>query len=384
MFIQDHKPDIVALLEPKVSSSQADSICSSFNYSDWVTIEAVGYLGGIWILWKSALSVDIIDTHPQSVTLQVDDRMNQPWCLSFVYASPVLTLRSYLFTELTGQESPWMTIGDFNSVAGPDEVSNPATYSSARSSDFNDWIFREGLVDLGYFGTKFTWMRGLQSTTFKGARLDRALGNLEWALAFPDAKVKHLPLVQSDHCPLLVTTRSAQISVNCKRFRYNMVWATHPNFHSLMQQAWDQNRDIESNKASMARALTDWNRDVFGNVFHKKKKILARISGIQRRLAERASAELLKLEKKLGLELEEILYQEELLLWYQRSREEWIVSGDRNTRFYHIATKLKNSSARISKLKDDDGLWIVDEDKVREHISKYFMELFARDQLLSV
>ncbi|XP_019188304.1 PREDICTED: uncharacterized protein LOC109182610 [Ipomoea nil] len=304
MFIRVHNPDIVALLEPKVSGSQADSICSSFNFSDWVRIEAVGYSAGIWILWKNTLSVAIIHTHPQFVTLQVNDRMDHPWYLSFVYANPMPSLRRYLYADLIGPDSAWLTIGDFNSVASSEEVSNPATYSTIRSSEFTNWIFREGLVDLGYEGTKFTWMRGLHSTTFKGARLDRALGNTEWSLLYPEAKVKHLPMVQSDHCPLLITTRIPQATTNTARFRYNLMWAAHPKFHSTVQENSDQNGDIESNKAKMAIALREWNKVVFGNVFLKKKRALARISGIQRKLVDRVSTELLKLERELSIELE--------------------------------------------------------------------------------
>ncbi|KAL2942613.1 Arf-GAP with ANK repeat and PH domain-containing protein cnt-1 [Bienertia sinuspersici] len=48
--------------------------------------------------------------------------------------------------------------------------------------------------------------RGNLPETRRSARLDRALCNGEWALRFNDAKVKHLPAVQSDHCPLLISS----------------------------------------------------------------------------------------------------------------------------------------------------------------------------------
>ena len=40
------------------------------------------------------------------------------------------------------------------------------------NTDFGDWIFNQGLIDLGFTRPKFTWTRGQFSETFKGARLD--------------------------------------------------------------------------------------------------------------------------------------------------------------------------------------------------------------------
>lgn len=50
---------------------------------------------------------------------------------------------------------------------------------------------------------------------------------------------------------------------------------------------------------------------------------MARIGGIQRHLASSPNHGLIKLEGKLRKELDEYLYQEELL-WYQKSQAEWI------------------------------------------------------------
>lgn len=58
------------------------------------------------------------------------------------------------------------------------------------------------LMDLGFFGNKFTWFM-----TRRGgikARLDRALGNQEWLDLFPCFKVQHLNKYLSDHVPVLL------------------------------------------------------------------------------------------------------------------------------------------------------------------------------------
>lgn len=93
-----------------------------------------------------------------------------------------------------------------------EEVNNWNTFSDNRCSNFKNWIFEEGLVDLGSCGPKFTWMRGKDTDNFKGARLDRALGSVEWINTFTSARVDHLPAINFDHCPLLLHVEESRIS----------------------------------------------------------------------------------------------------------------------------------------------------------------------------
>lgn len=133
-----------------------------------------------------------------------------------------------------------------------------------------------------------------------------------------------------------------------------MAWSTHKEFLNCIQQSWSPNKDLEANKTTVEESLMAWNRETFGNVFHRKKRLLARIKGVQQCLAQQATTNLIKLDRKLRNELEATLQQEELI-WYQRSREEWITSGDCNTRFFHIATSVKNNKAKVESLCSDDG-----------------------------
>ena len=68
--------------------------------------------------------------------------------------------------------------GDFNSVTKAEEVSNAGKFDKRRCSGFNDWIFGNGLIDMGFIGPKFTWIRGRSPSAFKGARLDSRVHNL--------------------------------------------------------------------------------------------------------------------------------------------------------------------------------------------------------------
>ncbi|XP_031099664.1 uncharacterized protein LOC116003863 [Ipomoea triloba] len=379
-----HRPSIVCFLEPKVSGAQASKICSNFGFEEWVRVEAVGFSGGIWVLWKGSLNVEIIETHPQFITLQMDHGVAGVHRLTLVYGSPNLYLRRRLFSDLSccslNFQGPWLLAGDFNSVTSREEVNNPECFSLSRCTDFNNWLFREGLIDLGYIGAKFTWMRGVNSSSFRGARLDRALSNIQWKLCCPNTVVEHLPMIQSDHSPLLITTDPSAGTTRGNIFRFNMAWAVNPGFLPLIHHNWKTDKSLEANKSDMAKVLTEWNKNTVGNIFQNKNRLLARIGGVQKRLTSKVTPELIRLDRKLRLELEETLHQEELI-WFQRSRESWITSGDRNTRFYHIATTIKSNQKKIKALKDDDGSWVTEENEVRGLVRNYFERLYTEEAL---
>lgn len=75
-------------------------------------------------------------------------------------------------------------------------------------------------------------------------------------------------------------------------------------------------------------------------------------------------------------ELDELLKQEELF-WFQQSREEWIVSGDRNTKFYHASLLAKKKRVQVIILKNSDGSWVNDHEQIKRMVQNFYTSLFA-------
>lgn len=76
-----------------------------------------------------------------------------------------------------------------------------------------------------------------------------------------------------------------------------------------------------------------WNRDSFGNIFAKKRRIRARIDGINRALANGPNLFLESLQHSLSLDYQNILALEEEF-WASKSRLDWLNLGDSNTSFF--------------------------------------------------
>lgn len=112
-----------------------------------------------------------------------------------------------------------------------------------------------------------------------------------------------------------------------------------------------------------------------GNLFQKKKELLARIGGIQRILY--SSTDLRVLEENLLNQLNDILAREEIL-WRQKSRLQWTMDGDRNTKFYHASTLIRRHRNRVDSLKVD-GVWISDDVLLKNHTTAFFKTLYCAD-----
>lgn len=135
-FYKDAKPDIVSLLEPRISGDMANKVCQSLGFDNWIRVEAVGFSGGIWVLSKNNMHMDIITTNPQFVLAKVKQGMHGWFFISFVYGSPTHNLRNKLWEGLRqdrwGIDRAWISVGDYNVVMNIEDVSNSNTFGNRR------------------------------------------------------------------------------------------------------------------------------------------------------------------------------------------------------------------------------------------------------------
>ncbi|XP_072066642.1 uncharacterized protein [Arachis hypogaea] len=95
-------------------------------------------------------------------------------------------------------------------------------------------------------------------------------------------------------------------------------------------------------------------------------------------LAHTAIPFLDNIEVDLSNELEQILDREQML-WLQKSRENWIVERDRNTKYFHIKTIIRRRRNKILKLRQKNGDWIEEQGYLRDHICNYYKSLFKEN-----
>ena len=100
-----------------------------------------------------------------------------------------------------------------------------------------------------------------------------------------------------------------------------------------MREAWEgYSQDICRVVENFTLKAKIWNKEVFGDIFWRKRKLTARLLGVEKALANNLSQRLIDTHKFLFGEMEKILGLEEEL-WGMKARINWLIQGERNTTF---------------------------------------------------
>ncbi|GKU94254.1 hypothetical protein SLEP1_g7776 [Rubroshorea leprosula] len=386
-IIREHNPGIFIIMETKLAGDKAVEVARSLGLPKWELVDADGYAGGIWFLWNdSCFSVDILSKGPQVIHALVKV-ISHPWFtdftwfLSAIYARPQFDIRCLLWDNLREFSQtingPWLAIGDFNDITAQSEKFGGNPVPSHRIRAYTDCMSFCNLMDLGFNGPKFTWVNKRSANQLIRERLDRAWGNPSWRVKFPEATVFHLPRLSSDHCPILLSLQPSIPTIGDKPFRIEKFWLDHESFKDLVASEWTHsNLSISECSTQFKSSVRLWSRANFDNIHKKKKEILARLVGTQKALQFKNSHFLLNLEKELTQEYQLLLKYEEDL-WFLKSRTQWILDGDRNTKFFHVSTIKRRSYNRIMGLKDLHGNWSYDPEGIHNIVLSYFKDLYT-------
>ncbi|XP_028093960.1 uncharacterized protein LOC114294059 [Camellia sinensis] len=362
--------------------------CMGFTASTHV--DPIGRSGGILMIWNpKVMNVRVMEASSQQITTIISRQDFQDWVLSAVYASPNSNKRDELWEQLTtiaqSMDKPWLVAGDFNDFSSSNEKrslqgSNTQSINQdlRRGSKFNDRLNIYKLMDLGCAGPRLTWSNNRKGWANTIVRLERALCNTEWRITFLDGAVKNLPRTYSDHSPLMVLTQGKPpFNPVCRPFKFMAAWLTHENFKAIVENSWTNTTSSLSEKLNdLAQVASTWNKEIFGNIFRRKRWLIGRIEGIQKSQATNYFHNLHRLELELIEQYNHVLYQEELL-WFQKSRAKWITQGERNTKYFHLTTLAKRRKRKIEMLKNDNGMWVDQPEQLKVLITNYFMNLFG-------
>lgn len=82
------------------------------------------------------------------------------------------------------------------------------------------------------------------------------------------------------------------------------------------------------------------------------------------------------LENQLLTDLNLILKQEEEY-WKLKSRVQWLVDGDANTRFFHLSTVKCHRRNRILGIQNSVGQWTFDHHQINHTIVNHFTHIYT-------
>ncbi|KAL4383192.1 hypothetical protein GQ457_15G015120 [Hibiscus cannabinus] len=239
LLINNKKPDMVAIFEPQISGVATDNFIHRLGFECLYRVEAQGFSGGIWILWRESPHFDVLVVSSQ-----------------YVHGLDVGKCRS-LWDQLRVLEpddgKPWLVGGDLNVIGSAVERRGGSSRRVGVCQLFCDFMFYSGLLDMGFSGLQFTWRRG---NLFQ--RLDRFICNKAWYEWFPTSEIFHL--------------------LNQKPFRYIVAWNDHEGFREMLSNSWSLEKPFYDNVSKFQEASRKWNVDVFGHIGRCKANLLAQES----------------------------------------------------------------------------------------------------------
>ncbi|KAL2904687.1 Catalase-peroxidase [Bienertia sinuspersici] len=373
-IINKHRPSIFIFLETKCDDKRAFQVKRRLNFTDYKVVNPRGKRGGIWIFWNPP--VDLILFSDNDVDyfhgLFRFSPTSPEALVTGMHAPSVSSVRHRLWRDMQANlpppTTPWMVLDDLNEVTCTNEKLGGNQFKHGQCQDFNNFEDNAGMIDLGFQGNPFTWTNGREGAAVIRERLDRAIANTKWLEAFPKTKVMHLTRTYSDHYPILVNLDSDNIKHGNYPFRCKEFWLEHPFFAEFFCKSWfNGNAPFLHGLKNFMQNVTNWNCNVFGNITKKKKKLLARLHGIQMSLANRFSPFLSNLEKQLITDLND-LYRIERTIWAQKAGLNWRKYGDYNTK------------QKILTLQDSHGNWFSDDLELKNWACTYFATVLTTTQ----
>ncbi|XP_062152046.1 uncharacterized protein LOC133860461 [Alnus glutinosa] len=294
-----------------------------------------------------------------SVNINVREQESS-WTFTRFYGNPNRALREDSWSLLSYLSSlskgAWLCMGDFNEIVDLSEKYGGAVRNEDQMERFRSTLEECNMGDLGYKGSKYTWVNNIESAEFIKERLDRAIATPSWCEAFPNAIVKVLPVSNSDHKPLLLT-----FDVTYKKpprlFRYEAKWNLDEDCHKVIQQTWNENvssgnsmTDVLQSLNKSKASLNGWRRAKFGSTTRTINSLNTRLERLQRQELPRILATI----KRVQGDLNKLLDMEDMK-WRQRTKRNWFNNGDRNTEYFHAWAYQRHRSNFIGSIQDLEG-----------------------------
>ncbi|XP_039064994.1 uncharacterized protein LOC120210300 [Hibiscus syriacus] len=240
-------------MEPRVSGLKADNFVKKSGFELSFRVEASGFSGAIWIMWRNSVKIDVVVVSNQFVHDHCLDLVSRhSFFITLVYTSPNTLRRRTIWDQVRALEpelnSHWVLVGDFNVICNSSERMGGSHNRTEICSRFRDFLFNSGLLDMGFNGPQFTWKWG---SLFQ--RLDRCLCNKEWYDFFAMSEAFHLQKLGSDDRPILLVSEPNKRGNVAHPFRYIDAWNDHPGFHNLVPDSWCKEKSMYDNIRNLQR-----------------------------------------------------------------------------------------------------------------------------------
>ncbi|XP_016494260.2 uncharacterized protein LOC107813500 [Nicotiana tabacum] len=290
----------------------------------------------------------------QQMTIELKHvEADDPFQVTIIYTKCKPSMRIPLWQTLrlksTSCSVPWCVIGDFNVIASVEEKIGGLPYQMKKYIDFLSMIEDYGLVDLGFYGPRYTWSNSIGLCSIGWKRLDRGMVNDNWLSSFLATTITHLAIAGFDHSHLLL------------ELHMSAMW----KFHQKLK--------------TTSRALSVWSREQYGDIFQLPKEFKQKVGEAEEKWlstndpSDRASLHEIQAQYTKYLKTEEVVLRQKIQL-------HWFKYGDANSRYFHNLIIGRRRKLYIHKLKNKEGDWIQWDEAIGEAACEFFEEILSETE----
>ncbi|XP_060959129.1 uncharacterized protein LOC133030409 [Cannabis sativa] len=391
LLVQEQIPHVLFLMETKVLVNSLSRFKQSLNFNNGLEVPRVGLKGGIMLLWKDDVNVTLLSMNTNHFDCYLLFDNGPRWHFSAVYGFPESENKKLTWALIkrladVAPQDPWLLVGDLNEIFSNEHKNGGPLRNEAHMRDFRTTMDKCFLNELPYTGEDYTWAKNKKNNAALKERLDWCLINNVWKDHLPLPTITHLDYFGSDHraisVDVLLNDQYSTQDTNKRRsrFRFEQIWLKEPDCTDIISANWfvadgmDPSQNLKTCLDQCAVNLQQWHVKKFGSM----KKDIKKAQKTVTILNNSAATDSAHCQKVVSAEmiLDELLATEEQY-WKQRSRIDWMKSGDRNTKFFHAKASARKSNNSIKQLQDANGTMVANKDGICNIVTSYFQELFT-------
>ncbi|XP_026384194.1 uncharacterized protein LOC113279739 [Papaver somniferum] len=164
-MLNNLNPDIIFLSENKQYQDKLKKTLHYIGVNNYWFVNPggeSGTAGGLALIWKSNISLDIMGFSLNHINAIISPANIPSWLFTGYYGSPYDTQKKLNFWKMIDKTAatnklPWMVICYFNFILHDTEKFNTHPIDAPEASLFNNKILDMDLVDIGFNGCPFTW-----------------------------------------------------------------------------------------------------------------------------------------------------------------------------------------------------------------------------------
>ncbi|XP_037479647.1 uncharacterized protein LOC119356771 [Triticum dicoccoides] len=282
-LIHSTKAQVAFISEIKSSKVKSSDLNSRFHMNNSIVIPSGGKSAGLWLMWNDNVQITVhLANFYTILATVVNSATGLQFGLVCIYGDPYHRQTYQIWDQIADfiYDSPGKMIcmGDLNEILYDMEKSSVYVKSN-RMYAFHSMLKICGFFDLGYSGPAYTWTNKRFSSKPIYERLDRCLVNPDWSELFPNTNVFNLPIIFSDHAPILIST-DGQYKKPRQDFKFENWWLMESDFQSHAKSVWRNsvNKPFCARTKHLAGALKKWCR--------KKKPLQQELNSLEQKIQQ--------------------------------------------------------------------------------------------------